>query len=63
MVVIVEVAQSLIQEILLAFNLKNPGDVKLIIIGAVASFKMGILFRMTFMVLDKPAAKTGDELS
>jgi hypothetical protein len=44
-------------------NVRDSGDIELIIIGAVRAFDMGILLAVTLVVLNQSAAKALDQFS
>jgi len=62
-VVVVDVAQGLIQQVLLAANGEGSGDVELLIIGAVGAFDMGVFLEMALVVLDQATAEAVKEPS
>ena len=51
-VVVINKMQSFFKKMFLAVEAHSPQPVKLIIVGAVRAFKMGIFFRVSFVVLD-----------
>ena len=60
-VVVINKMQCFFKKMFLAVEPHSPKPVKLIIVGAVRAFKMGIFFRMSFMVLDQTTAKSRNQ--
>jgi hypothetical protein len=62
-VVVVDVASGLAQEILLGMEEQSSEFVELIIVGAMRSFQVGVFLGMALVVLDEPAAKAREQLA
>src|SRR3989304_8198381 len=62
-VVVVEVAHSLIEELLLAGEGEGTGEIELLVVGAVGAFQVGVLLGVSLVILDQLAAEAGDELT
>ena len=62
-VVVVGIAQGLVQQVLLTVDVHGSGDVELVVIGAMRAFDMGILLTVPLVVLDQLAAEASDQLA
>jgi len=62
-IVVVHVVESLGEHLLPVGNFEDPGDVKFIVISAMGTLKVRVLFRMFHVVLDELTTETGKQFS
>ena len=62
-IVVIQIVESFGKEFLPVVDLEDPGDIELVIIGAMGSLQVGVFLGMFEMVLDQLAAKTREQLS
>jgi hypothetical protein len=60
-VVVIEIAKGLIEQVFFASDTEDTGDIELIVIGSVRTLQVGVFFAVSFMVLDEPAAEAADQ--
>ena len=62
-IVVVDIAGGLIQELLFAGDGEGVGDVELLVVGAVGTLQVGIFLGMALVVRNELATKAGDQLT
>ena len=62
-VVVIQVAQGLVDQLVLAGDMQDPRDIKFLVVGAVGALQVGVLLGVPLVVLDEATVEAGDELA